>query len=153
MSSRRHRKRRLRDFETRGEPTKLLSPSGEDLGLYIEVHPFSDDVDALAELSWSADRCRAVDLYWKVNQDVVFVQFWTRTGPWDRSPGYYARLRGAGPTELIVGVVTANTLVGRVEAEVALRALAGAGLSELSQAELSTKFGVGLELTPLPLPH
>ena len=151
MSQEKDRAVRLKDFEIRGEQRQLVLPSGEALGDYIEVHPFSDDVDALRELDWSAERCRAVDCYWKIDRDVLFVQFWSRSGPGERGPGYYARVDETRPTYLVVGVVLPRPQVSRVQAEAALKELAVGGLTTMSQREFAIQFGLDAGLKPIKL--
>ncbi len=69
----RARRKRVRDFVMRraadsGNPPPL---AGYEC---VMVHPLADDTEILAKIGWSPERCLAVDVYWRIGDDVVLLQ-------------------------------------------------------------------------------
>lgn len=81
---------------------------------YIAIHPFADDVDLLAELSWSADRCLAVDAYWLVLGDVIFIQVASTEEEPQRSIGRYGRWDSNNQQVVLRLIVGCNTITRSV---------------------------------------
>ncbi len=79
----RARQRRLRDFEKR-----LAADGGNPPALApyecVLVHPLADDHELLVRIEWSSEKCTSVDAYWRLGNDVVFLQV---CSPWPGGPG------------------------------------------------------------------
>lgn len=69
-------------------------------GAYLPIHPFADEPELLAKHKINPDDCRSVDAYWRVGDDVCFLQVWLSAGdPLGRS-GFFARWSEGNPPML-----------------------------------------------------
>ena len=103
----------MRDFDARtaagAEITAFLETE------YIAVHPFADDDLLLQRLSWPAEQCFAVDAYWRVLGDVVFVQVSSSArGGWNKPIGRYVRRDSRSQYVDLVAIVATNTITQAV---------------------------------------
>lgn len=71
----------------------------------VTRHPLADDQTTLSRLGLQADECTSCDLYWVVNETLVFVGIATAAWPGSR-PGVTIRPHARGPTRLSFNVVT-----------------------------------------------
>ena len=46
---------------------------------FLPIHPFADEPELLAKLNLKAEDCRSVDAYWRIGDDVCFLQVWLST--------------------------------------------------------------------------
>jgi hypothetical protein len=101
------KKARLSDFRSRcADDVEVLRLRDSE---YIPIHPFADDQALLERIGWQSEKCISVDAYWRVTDDVVFLQMSTK-GSSGRAVGRYARWReGEGGVNLSV-VVDAPTI-------------------------------------------
>jgi hypothetical protein len=81
------RRQHLRDFESRRTDDSVLAFRNSE---YILVHPFADDHALLAQIGGSSDQCCKVDAYWRIYDDVVFLEVSSATVG-SRRPGRYGR--------------------------------------------------------------
>lgn len=91
-------KQNLNDFEERKDPdlSNVYSYKGHE---YITVHPMCDETKLLAELGLQPTDCTKVDLYWRIENQVFFLQvnsikFWQdgRTGLFARWESKHSRV-------------------------------------------------------------
>ncbi len=108
--------RRRRAFDSRVSAGAEVAALGRTE--YVAIHPFADEVGLLAELSLSAAECPAVDAYWRVLNDVVFVQVVSAERELQRSVGCHARWDPRGQQVVLRIVVEAMPITrGAFEAE------------------------------------
>jgi len=92
MSESTRRKLLLRDFAERKEsaPEHLLRVQGYEWE-YIAVQPMANETQILRQLGMSPSDCIAVDCYWCVDDDVVFLQLRSQVYLKERPVGLYAQ--------------------------------------------------------------
>ena len=99
------KEQRIRDFKERvaNEPAgaRNLRAGGE----IVTIHPMADESELLASLGLSPSDCIAVDAYWLVGGDVVFLQLHTATSDLHHAAGLYARLATYPPKHVNLAVV------------------------------------------------
>jgi hypothetical protein len=82
---------RLKSFEERKDYDREGVYKVPQFGWeYINVHPMADETEVLRKLCLQPDDCKAVDCYWHVGSDVVFLQVYSRMYLQDREPALYA---------------------------------------------------------------
>ncbi|MGF1469156.1 MAG: hypothetical protein ACFCGT_23780 [Sandaracinaceae bacterium] len=90
----RARRRRLRVFADSWEPQGELAPYYAERGL-DPVHPLADETELLGLLGLDPEECDRFDAYWRVDDDVVFLQVASQENPplddAPSRPGLYAR--------------------------------------------------------------
>lgn len=107
-------KKRIEDEPAR---TRTLRAGGQ----VVTIHPMADEKELLASLEMSPSDCIAVDAYWAVDGDVVFLQLNTAATNSRHAPGLYARLATYPPKHVNLAVVvegskiTSEVLEGEVE--------------------------------------
>ena len=106
------RKLRLNDFERRekNHPGGIyIHPHGD--GEYLPVHPFADESELLVKLNMKPELCRSVDAYWRIDNDVIFIQVGlSADDPLGRS-GFFARWSDIKPSMLnLVAIIKANRI-------------------------------------------
>jgi len=84
---------RLRDFADRKafDPKSVIRVQGRDWE-YIPIHPMANETETLNELGISPKDCIKVDCYWKVGEEVFFLQVYTKKSGITWGTGFYARL-------------------------------------------------------------
>ena len=125
---------RLEDFESRSkeDPTTIVHDAL--LGSYIAVNPMADEADLLARLGISSLECRKVDLYWKREGDVYFLQVETQEYS-KREPGVWARMSPGEPAYVnLLGVIESD-VVTRGRVHTIMSAFASSGLQGLDLNE------------------
>jgi hypothetical protein len=89
-------------------------------GVYLPIHPFADEPELLAKLTVKVDDCRSVEAYWRIGDDVCFLQVWLSTDdPLGRS-GLFARWSDGEPPMLNVVAVLQAQSVTRCAFEAAM---------------------------------
>jgi hypothetical protein len=58
---------------------------------YIPVHPMANETDWLKRHKLTPSDCTQVDCYWRVKNDVVFLQVYSSKSSWHKITGLYAR--------------------------------------------------------------
>jgi hypothetical protein len=98
------RSARLADFEQRvaDDPSSVYELG--DRGRFVTVHPMSDEQSLLDQLALPPQSCIAVDLYWQLGDDVVFVQFSSSSYPSPRPVGTYVRCGAGGYLNVVIVV-------------------------------------------------
>jgi hypothetical protein len=113
---------RIRDFEDR------IAADSEIRGFlgtqYLSIHPFADEPDILNDIGSSPYDCAAVDAYWKVEDDVAFVQVIAESYGAAQAVGRYVRWNPNTRYVNLIVVVATTTITRSVfehELEMALR--------------------------------
>ena len=115
---------RLADYERRAalEPPTTLRRAVVSSD-YVAVHPFGDDRRTLQGLRVGPSQCKAVDLYWRIGDDVVFVQV-EAVAPASSGPrGAFVRWNNWSPPTLVLRLVMEAPFVRRRAVEEMLRSL------------------------------
>ena len=96
--------KRLKDFEerARAHPEDVFDLG--DLGSFINIHPMSDETEILSRLGIKPSSCVIVDLYWKYQGDVRFVEIGTRKAYPQHELGMHARIDRYGYKNILVTV-------------------------------------------------
>jgi hypothetical protein len=85
----------MQDYRERvagvGWPPYEVTEGGE----VLLIHPLADEHDVLQQLKMTPENCVAVDGYWAVRGDVVFLQVNGRVFDDCNEPGLYARIAGS----------------------------------------------------------
>ncbi len=91
MSKNEEREARVKDFVSRKrfDPSSVIVSGA--LGEYIPIHPMANQTELLRELGIEPANCVAVDSYWYVDGDVVFLQIYSKIYLQERCPGLYAQ--------------------------------------------------------------
>ena len=115
MNEAKMKKQRIQDFKKRieDEPagTKTLRAGGQ----VVTIHPMADEKELLASLEMSPSDCIAVDTYWAVDGDVVFLQLHTAESHSRHASGLYARVATYPPKHVnLVVVVEGNEITSEV---------------------------------------
>jgi hypothetical protein len=119
-----NKRARRRDFAERDRWARTGARRLQGCGEYVEVHPLADDVRTLRRLKMTPKECFSVDLYWRVNGDVFFVQL-KREGLLPGEPaGRYVRLAPSGYVNFVIEVP--EHAIDSVVVERELRAIVGA---------------------------
>jgi hypothetical protein len=103
---------RLLDFDRRSQehPGGVYLHPGH-ASAYLPIHPFADEPDLLAKLNLKPEDCRSVDAYWRVGNDVCFLQVWLSTADPLKWSGVFARWSDGKPPMLnVVAVIQAQTV-------------------------------------------
>jgi hypothetical protein len=58
---------------------------------YIPVHPFACESELLKDINWLPEKCTSVDAYWKMKNDVSFLQVMTKDVSDNKQVGIYIR--------------------------------------------------------------
>jgi hypothetical protein len=112
------RKLRLQDFDERRQSDPSAIYYVREHGWeYLAVHPMSDDVELLARLRIKPDECVAVDCYWLVDDDVVFLQVYSKQFLDNRQPGLYAQLRYKNIPGLNLSAYLNEPMISRTKVE------------------------------------
>jgi hypothetical protein len=118
---------RRRDFEDRAagdaRGVMALAAGGE----IVTIHPLADEHDLLSTLDIRPEECIAVDGYWSIGGDVVFLQLVTANQTSFREPGLYARLATYPPRHVNLVAVVDVPLITRDVLEQAARDLLRVG--------------------------
>ena len=115
---------RLTDYERRAiqDPPRKLSRAAVP-SEYLEVHPFGDDAVALRSARLHPAQCTSVDLYWRIGDDVVFVQASAREVGLRWQPGVHVRWNSWQPPTLVLQLRVDVPFLRRSDVEKQLRAL------------------------------
>jgi hypothetical protein len=139
-----HRKQRLKDFEKRVkiDPTNVMIDLNYNWQL-IPIHPMADELELLAQLGVKPEKCREVDAYWQVNNDVFFLQVISYDPTW-KNIGLYVRLnKHAVPFMInLVAIVEEPTIITSVFEQVLKQFYAWIVTNQIYQVE-------GEKLVPL----
>ena len=116
---------RLLDFDCRSQTQpESVYFLGQGGGAYLPIHPFADEPELLAKLHITPDNCRSVDAYWRVGDDVCFLQVWLAKDDALGRSGLFARWSDGEPPMLnVVAVVNAGTVCRKQFEDVMLRFL------------------------------
>jgi hypothetical protein len=118
-----NKRARRRDFAERDSWERTGARRLQGCGEYIEVHPLADDARTLRRLKMTPKECFSVDLYWRVNGDVFFVQL-KREGLLPGEPvGRSIRLAPSGYVNFVI--VVPEGAIDSVVVERELRAIVG----------------------------
>lgn len=123
------RKKRVIDFEERARARPRDVCDLGELGCYVAIHPMSDETALLKRLKLSPDDCIGVDLYWKYQGDVRFVQVHGQGSLPLRPVGLYARLNTNG--YINIEAVEPEKTVSSADVERLLRSITKIKLTDL----------------------
>ncbi len=106
---------RLQDFQNRAanesSGARKLPAGGE----IVTIHPMADEDKLLADLEMNPFECFAVDGYWAVDGDVVFLQLHAASMDTHRAPGLYAQLATHPPKHVnLLVVVKSDTITSKM---------------------------------------
>lgn len=115
MNDTKMKEQRIQDFKKRIEDEPAGRRTLRAGGQVVTIHPMADEKELLANLEMSPSDCIAVDAYWAVDGDVVFLQLHTAESNSLRAPGLYARLATYPPKHVnLVVVVEGNEITSEV---------------------------------------
>jgi len=130
-------KDRLLDFEWRvkGEEQSILDLG--PLGVLLPIHVFADDPEAIRS-GLKPEECQSIDAYWRVMDDVIFLEVMTVSYSKLRPAGFYARWPKTGFGALNLVSVSSLPFITRNDARRAAEFFYSLGLYRgiLSQMNL-----------------
>jgi hypothetical protein len=114
MNKEKYRAQRLADFEGRklGMRSNLFILPDYDWQ-YIPVHPMANETDWLERHNLSGVDCTRVDCYWRMKNDVVFLQVYSSKSGWHKAPGLYARWNTNAVPMLYLAAVVAEDQISQ----------------------------------------
>ena len=110
---------------------------------YIPCQPMAGDTELLEQLGMKPEDCKAVDCYWHVGDDVVYLQVKAPRHDFRRPTGMYARWAGQDLPMLHVVAVVERDPVDREVVEEVMAKMAAIGL----ESEILSKRHLGSKLT------
>lgn len=115
MNEAKMKKQRIHDFKKRIEDDPAGTRTLRAGGQVVTIHPMADEKELLASLEMSPSDCIAVDAYWAVDGDVVFLQLHTAKSNSHRASGFYARVAKYPPKYVnLFVVVEGNEITSEV---------------------------------------
>ena len=119
---------RLKDFARRCEQDPKSVHEWESTR-FIAIHPCADETDLLRRINAVPEECRQVDIYWEIQEEVVFVQVQTVAAS-GRAEGIYARIIEEEVPLLNIVSVLPGSVVTTADVRKAMRAIAASGIVE-----------------------
>ena len=97
----------LKDFADRKafDPKSVIRVEGRDWE-YIPVHPMANEIETLNKLGITQKECIQVDCYWRIGEEVFFLQVYTKKSGIILDTGFYARLsKGENPMTYLAACI------------------------------------------------
>jgi hypothetical protein len=141
-----NKKKRKKSFNERAKISEIIRFKNIE---YINIHPFSDDMD-LDKINLKPSDCRSVDCYVKSNEEIYFVQVYSCIVS-SRKPGAYYRISDTFPYFININVTITEQAVSRKTMEkyieTSLDRVNSKEIDILKLSNLLQNFGLALPLS------